>query len=646
MPIPHGPERLAPLVACIAAFGPGCRTAADWSAQADERAAEIIEQGQRDALGRAEPFSIERPSETFRRRLMVEQGLPVSAPESLSAADAEPLEFWPEDDRLQGRGDDDPLVLRLADGGFERDADGALRIGLEDALQIAAHNSREYQQQKEQVFQAALQLDLARNDFRTIFAALLTGDLTSDLAAEPVRTRTTALRGSAEASLSRLFQNGVSLTGRIGIDLVRLLTPPRVHSRGIFADSSITIPLARGAARYVVAEPLVQAESDVLSAILAFDRFRRTFAVQVASEYLSVLQQSDRVRNARQNYESLVLSARQLRRLARAGRRPEIEVDQAVQNELQARDSWIRAIQGYQRALENFRVTLGLPPDARIVLDRTELDRLGEDVRARLEVTPESAEEALASAQGGAADEPVELPPPGLGRRGALELDEERAVRIALENRKDLLVAASNLYDAKRRIAVAADALGAEVTLLGSGNFGSRRTGASSALLPDSDELRYDQASYEALLTIDLPIERTAERNAYRNAWIAFERAVRDYQEQEDRIKLEVRQRLRDLLEAREALRIELAAVRLAERRVASTKLFLDAGRAQARDLLEAQEDLLAAQNNLTSALVAYRVAELELQRDMGVLEIGPDGLWTEFVPDARQDEEATDAIP
>jgi len=86
-------------------------------------------------------------------------------------------------------------------------------------------------------------------------------------------------------------------------------------------------------------------------------------------------------------------------------------------------------------------------------------------------------------------------------------------------------------------------------------------------------------------------------------------------------------------LQARESYRIQLEAVALAERRVDSTALFLQAGRAEVRDVLEAQEDLVNAQNALTAALVDYRVAELNLQRDMGVLQVSDDGLWHEFDP-------------
>jgi len=141
---------------------------------------------------------------------------------------------------------------------------------------------------------------------------------------------------------------------------------------------------------------------------------------------------------------------------------------------------------------------------------------------------------------------------------------------------------------------------------------------------------------YSALLTLDLPIERTEERNEYRLRLLDLQRAVRDLQELEDSVKLDVRNRLRSLLEARESLQIQTKAVKLAEKRVRSTDLFLQAGRAQIRDVLDAQEDLLSAQNSLTAAAVNYRIAELELQRDLGQLEVDANGLWREFRPEER----------
>ncbi len=140
-------------------------------------------------------------------------------------------------------------------------------------------------------------------------------------------------------------------------------------------------------------------------------------------------------------------------------------------------------------------------------------------------------------------------------------------------------------------------------------------------------------------LFLDLPLERTAERNAYRDSFISLERAVRSVQELEDQIKLGVRNDLRNLLEARESTKIQAQAVRVAQRRVASTELFLKAEQAEMRDVLEAQEALVSAQNGLTAALVKYRVTELELQLDMDVLEVSEKGLWREYQPEDGKSE-------
>jgi outer membrane protein TolC len=164
---------------------------------------------------------------------------------------------------------------------------------------------------------------------------------------------------------------------------------------------------------------------------------------------------------------------------------------------------------------------------------------------------------------------------------------------------------------------------------------GERRTVATAGL--DHATLDFDEGRYAALLTLDLPWERTAERNAFRESYIFLEEAVRGLQEAEDRIKFEVRDRLRELLESREEIQIQAQAIALAKRRVKSTNLFLQAGRAEIRDLLEAQESLLDAQNALTAAMIAYRLAELGLQRDMGLLRVDEKGLWQEFTPGKNQ---------
>jgi outer membrane protein TolC len=414
---------------------------------------------------------------------------------------------------------------------------------------------------------------------------------------------------------------------RLGWNLVQLLEPENFTSRSVFGDASVSIPLLRGAGRHIAAEGLTQAERDVVYAIYDFERFKRSFAVGVADQYLSVLQSYDQVNNAEENYRGLIASTRRARRLLDAGDLPPIQVDQSIQDELNARNRWISARESQTAALDSFKALLGLPVDAAIELDRAEFTKLAAQARSMTtNATDIEIEETIPPA-----DAEIVLEEPSQEGAGPFEIEPDTAIRIALDNRLDVRIAEGRVFDAQRNVVVAADRLRTELTLFGSARFTAE----------DFDDLNFDRGQYEALLAIDLPLERTAEAVAYRNSMIQLEQSVRGVQALEDDIKQDVRQRLRTLREARESLQIQAISVELARRRVRGADLNLQAGRVEIRDLLEAQEDLLSAQNALTGAAVDYRLAELELQRDLDVLEVGSDGLWTEFNPELLRHEES-----
>ncbi len=650
---------VAALGVAVCVAPPGCRSAGSYRAEADRVANSIIEEKQRQAFGRTEAFTLDQPADTLRRRLMLEQALPYSSPATFGTYYLEPIPHWPNDDYLTEAIPGEPLVVVP-----ER---APLVLTLDEALQIAAQNSREYQTQKENVFLTALDLDFERDYFGLEFSGGATAGISTDLEGSD----TTGIVVSPQVGLTQRFKNGVTITGLIGMDLVRLLTGNEGSSAGLFGDATITIPLLRGSGSWVVTEPLTQAERNALYAIYQFENFKRAFAVEVASEYLAVLQQLDSVQNSEENYRRSILAARRAERFSEAGLLPPIQVGQAVQRQLQNRTRWISARQNYLRRVDAFKLTLGLPPDARLELEPDQLRRLADSVRealaeALVEMEPtEVLSEDVASGEAtqasiepkpledviptrpatGAVSATAAIVIEGLTDKGAgpYELDEARAFEIALQNRLDLRVALGEVYDAERRVTVVADRLRPELTLLGTAATGERRTLASAGL-DNALSLPLDRGRYEGLLNLDLPFDRTAERNQYRAALVGLERATRALQAQEDQVKFQVRSDLRQLQQSRENMRIQAEAIRVAERQVEATDLFLQAGRAEIRDVLEAQEDLIDAQDDLTSALVAYRVAELTLQQDLGVLEVGPDGLWREFDPTALDgDAAATD---
>ncbi|MBW2065131.1 MAG: TolC family protein [Deltaproteobacteria bacterium] len=597
----------------------GCGTPEVYRKDADRTAVTIVREAQEKLLGKAGPFTIERPSDILRRRLLIAQGLPYTGDPSLGTDRLEKIEHWPEMEYPKEEPCEDRVVTVPEEG--------SLRISMVEALQIGARNNPEYQLKKEAIFRAALDLDLERNEFRNILGGKTEGFIETDLSGGKTVTGA-EVRGDLD--WSRKLKSGIEFSAALALDIVKLLTQDRSSTLGIVGDASITIPLLRGAGRHIVTEPLTQAQRNVLYAIWEFERFKKTLSVDIAKNYLEVLRRLSEVENAEENYRNLISSTRRTRRMADAGRVSEIEVDQARQNELRARNRWIRAQEAYKGSLDFFKLLLGLPPDADLLLDRGELDKL---VAETSRVTEEIAQEKVRNAREKIppADAPIRLVRPGREGAGPLEMDPFRAIQLGLKNRLDLRVAEGKVYDAQRNVIVRADALRAEITLLGKARLGESRSIDTAHL--DNANLRGEKGIYSALLTIDLPLERTAERNAYRKSFIDLEKSVRDMQVLEDKIKLAVRDRLRAMFQAREERKIQARATLVAEKRAKSTALFFEAGRIPIRDVLEAQEALINAKNGFISAVVDYRIAELEFQRDTGLLRVDERGLWQEYSP-------------
>jgi outer membrane protein TolC len=453
-------------------------------------------------------------------------------------------------------------------------------ISLKEAVALATANNRDYQTQKEQLYLEVLDLTLVRHSFVRQWFGTIDAGYARDSDDEQVDYQ-------ADIGFSQLLADGAAISAGIAIDWARFLTGDPQTSLGSVLSASFSAPLLRGRGRKIAQENLTQAERNALYQIRSFNRFRKTFVVSVATDYYRVLQSRDAVTNGENDYQSAVESKERLEMEAKAGRRNPYEVDQAQQRVLQAGDSLVRFQERYEQLLDEFKVRLVLPTEAEIELDQNELTALAE-----------------------------------LGiNQPDYTLDD--AVETALNQRLDLATSRDYVDDAARKVEVAADGLGAELNLTGGMNVGST---------PQTDltRLQFHNGTYTLGLSADLPLDRKSERNAYRRALITYERQRRSHEDDTDNIKLGVRDAYRELQKAAQTYQIQMNSLDLAQKRVESSTLLLEAGRLTTRDLLDAQDDLLLAQNQLTAALVGHVVAKLNFFRDIGVLQVRPDGMWEE----------------
>ncbi|MEK7707021.1 MAG: TolC family protein, partial [Verrucomicrobiota bacterium] len=145
----------------------------------------------------------------------------------------------------------------------------------------------------------------------------------------------------------------------------------------------------------------------------------------------------------------------------------------------------------------------------------------------------------------------------------------------------------------------------------------------------------FDRYRYSAGLLVDPGFDKTSDRNAYRTTLISRDRTAREVEQQQDEIKLQVRDSWRALDQAKRSFEISEIGVKLAERRVEEQSLLAELGRAKAQDQVDAQNDLVNSKNQRTQALVAHTIARLQFWNNMGILYIKDHGQWEE-IKDAK----------
>ncbi|MBI5772795.1 MAG: TolC family protein [Verrucomicrobia bacterium] len=480
---------------------------------------------------------------------------------------------------------------------------GARVISLEAALDLAVKHGRTYQNSKEQLYLDALALALTRHRFTPIFSGNARTDyqvtteavtVTVDaLTGQPETVGGIALReeqrvasqGSLGASL--LARTGARIATSFTTDFLRYLSgdPRAVTSSQLGA--TLTQPLWRGAGYKATMENLTQAERTFLYKLRDFSRFKRDFTVQIATAYYGVLQNRDAVRNSWRGLQNFRRNVEREKALADEGRKTQESLSLLKQSELSTETAWINAARAYKQALDQFKIQLGLSTDVHIVLDDREL--------AQLQIVHP-------------------------------DLSAEDAQLVALATRLDLYNFRDQTNDTRRRIELAANGLKPQVDLVASAGINSA-SGTSTGFQPP-DPNRYH---WSAGLNLDLPFERTAERNNYRAALILYEQSIRQLSQKEDEVKLQVRNDWRGLDQARRNYESAKLGVELSLRRVEEQELRAQIGRGTARDQVDAQNDLITQKNQLTQALVAHTIARLQFWNDMGILYIKDNGQWEEL---------------
>ena len=223
-------------------------------------------------------------------------------------------------------------------------------------------------------------------------------------------------------------------------------------------------------------------------------------------------------------------------------------------------------------------------------------------------------------------------------------LDPDVALEIARANRLDWMNNRAALVDQWRLIQYNANALLSGLDVVVNGDIGT--VGNNPA------RFRSPTGALSAGLQFDAPLTRLTERNNFRQAILDYQQVRRQQIQFEDRIRLSLRQSLRQLDLDRQNLETQRRAVIIAIRRVDQTRMTLSQpaapppppaadgtipavdpaagqlGPTATLNLIFAFNDLRSSQDALTSIWINYYATRIGLAQQLGVMELDDDGIW------------------
>lgn len=455
--------------------------------------------------------------------------------------------------------------------------------GLKDALEQAMRHSREIQDAKEALYLAALDLTLERHLWTPQFVASVQAEFVDY---GQVRDFDRAMTAVSNFAVSQRLPYGGEVTARVINTLMRDLG---VHTTSGEPGNLIleaNIPLLRGAGR-AAQESLYSAERDLIYAVRDFERFRRSFMVDVAAAYFNLQALRMSISNTFLSYKSRRLDWEKADFVSQKGQAKDVfEAPRVLSIFRQAEAQLISSKEQYATALDRFKISIGLSVEELIDILDQDAD---EDAKSLDEMLP--------------------------------DVDIATAVEVATKNRLDLLNRADRVDDARRGVTVAKNRILPDLD-------------ASGSVALDTDPEHLSSTSYNTERTtwrggIELRMDdRFAERNAFRASLIALRKAERDHERETDNVRADVRAAVRRVVQQEIVRQIQEMSVQENELRVEAARAQYNLGKTTNRDVVEAENDLLSARNSQARAVAGYRNAILEFRRDTETLRVDDEGRW------------------
>lgn len=281
------------------------------------------------------------------------------------------------------------------------DKDGWLALDRSAAMRTALLHSREYQFELEELYLSALDVTFQR--FR-LDAQFFGGNTTFFTADGPQRStgRQSLLEVNNTLRMQKYTATGATIVTDVANSLVWQFAGPDEYRASTLLDFSLIQPLLRAGGRAVALENLTEAERTLLANIRQMEYFRRAYYTQIisgrtpgpgpirggfatnlaaplpsttTSGVLGLLGDQIRISNQLANVEGLQQSVDQIEAYCRASYIDQLQVDITRQALYNAQRGLLSLNTAYADRLDQYKITLGLPPDLKVRIQDPVLKR-------------------------------------------------------------------------------------------------------------------------------------------------------------------------------------------------------------------------------------------------------------------------------
>ena len=212
-----------------------------------------------------------------------------------------------------------------------------------------------------------------------------------------------------------------------------------------------------------------------------------------------------------------------------------------------------------------------------------------------------------------------------------IDITPETAIKVASQYRLDWMNARADLVNNWRDIEIAANQLQSVLNFRVNGELGTRT----------NNPVAFDSRNGRISVGVewDAPLTRLMERNAYRTAQINYQRSRRNYYNFVDGVNRTLRDSLRNIDNVQFDFEVQRRSVLVAISRVHLAQLAMEKppevgqtsesmSNTLARDLVEALNSLLSAQNQFMTIWVDHYGLRSALCLDLGIMQLDENGIW------------------